>query len=279
MIKGIFLRASSKLWIVYSILVVEYTLYACMPWLLGKTIDSLLHGKYYYFLLYGVSGLLGLMIGVFRRRLDTRIFAGICLIMTKGFLKKTFELFNKSPSKILVRVKKIGMFTQFAEHTVPRVVKSTIYIIVSFFCLFSSLGAWTFVIFGLMSVTLATSYFFSTKIEKVIDSAQLTDEQKEKNIIEGNEEETYACCETSTNLDIKFSDLQAANWGIVDICCVVCELVAIYILTVSIKPSVGQIMASLSYVHSLCGYFQVFPSIIEELKHLKVASKYLQSDT
>ena len=90
-----------------------------------------------------------------------------------------------------------------------------------------------------------------------------------------NEEQTFNHCKNSTILNIKFSDIQASNWGVVDICCIICELIAIYILTIAVKPTMGEIMASLSYVHSLCGYFQVFPSVIEQLKQLKVASRFL----
>ena len=73
MIKEIFLKTSYKIWLVYTFLVVEYFLYACAPWLLGKTIDTVLAGQYYYFILYGSCGVAGLIIGFVRRRLDTRI--------------------------------------------------------------------------------------------------------------------------------------------------------------------------------------------------------------
>jgi len=275
MIKKIFLKTGYKIWLVYTLLVVEYLLFACAPWLLGKTIDTVLAGQYYYFVLYGSCGVIGLIIGFVRRRLDTRIFANICLDITLNFLQKMFKSFNLCSSKIVVRIKKIDVFTQFAEYTIPSIVRSTIFICISFVCLFSAMGLWVLLIFSLMCLTLITSHYFSSKIEKVLEDAQLNDELKEKAIIDKNEEQTCYHCKSSTVLNIKFSDIQASNWGVVDICCIICELIAIYILTITVKPTTGEIMASLSYVHSLCGYFQVFPSVIEQLKQLKVASRFL----
>ncbi|NDH56655.1 MAG: hypothetical protein EBX60_00080, partial [Betaproteobacteria bacterium] len=37
------------------------------------------------------------------------------------------------------------------------------------------------------------------------------------------EEQTFYHCKSSTVLNIKFSDIQASNWGVVDICCIICE--------------------------------------------------------
>jgi hypothetical protein len=275
MIKSVFLQASYKLWFVYTILVVEYILYALMPWLLGKSIDSLIQGTYFYFVLYGIAGFFGLVIGIFRRRLDTRIFSNVSLNMTKFFLTKMFDL-NLCSSKILVRIKKISMFTNFAEYTIPSVVKSTIYIGVSFACLLSTIGLWSVLLFAIMTMTILTSYLFASKIEKHIDNAQIIEEKKEKCVIERREQQAANFCQESTKIDIKVSDIQAANWGVVDFCCLICELCALLILTLTRTSTVGEIMSSLVYVQSLCGYFQVFPSIIEQLKHLKVASKYLK---
>lgn len=277
MIKDVFLKANFKLWIGYFILVVEYILYSSMPWLLGKSVDSLLLANYTHFYLYATSAFFGLCIGILRRRLDTRIFSTIALQMTEEFLGKMFRS-NLCSSKILVRIKKINLFTQFAEYTIPSVVRSSIYILVSFACLFSMMGSLTFCLFGVMLTTIITSHLFSTRIEKCIEASQLIEEQKEKAIIERRENEVMEYCRTSRKLDVKISDIQAANWGVVDICCIICELGSILILTLTKTPSPGEIMSSFVYVQSLCGYFQIFPSIIEQLKHLKVASKFLKQD-
>ena len=84
---------------------------------------------------YICCSLFGLIIGIIRRRFDTRVFANICKELS---IDVTKDLFQRKilTSKITARVNNIKKFTNFFEQYLPYLVKSFIYIIIASSILF-----------------------------------------------------------------------------------------------------------------------------------------------
>jgi ABC-type multidrug transport system fused ATPase/permease subunit len=273
MLKQVLYKARGWCPFIYCLLFIEFLLQSLTPWLLGKALDELINGQVQNFILYIGCSVVGLIVGIIRRRIDTRVFSKITLKETLTYLSKKYK--TVSTPSLIVRLSKIPLFIQFIEYTLPNILRSVIYIIVSIIFLSLTISYWVIIIIFLMSLTLFTSTFLTLKMEKIIHTTQEVEEAKIQNLTAGNLHETKKAYFTCQALDVKYSDLQAYNWGIVDVCCIGCEVVAVLVL-VSLGSTPGSIIASLTYVYNLCGHFQIFPSILEQSKHLKVASTFLQ---
>lgn len=272
-LKNILLKAKKWMLFIYLLLVVEYILYAIMPWMLGKSIDSLLVGEIVYFMLYAILSVSGLLIGFIRRRLDTRIFSRILLRETLAFFNSMIGRIDAS--KMLTRLDKIRLFTDFTENFLPGLFKAIFYIVVSSIFLFYAMGIWTCLILALMIASTISSFYLTKKIEAKIELAQEQEEAKNHSMVLGNVRSVKRSMFKLQRIGVAYSDLQALNWGIVDMCCIGCQLIAIMVL-VSLKLTIGDITASLAYVGSLCMHFQVFPQSLEMVRHLNVASMFLK---
>lgn len=276
MIKQILLRAQKNLWVTYVLLVVEFIFAAILPWLLGKAIDSGLKHHHEMLGVYVACAFVGLVVGFTRRRFDTRVFSKICSELSIQTMTSLFD--RKVPvSKITARTNNVKKFTDFFEHFVPQFVRSVIYIITAFCILYSTMGLWSFVILFIMFGSLGASFVFANKIEKVIHEDQKTNEIREHFILEKQPSRVELCYIVLQKLLVKRSDLEAMNWGVVDVCCIACELIAIIILINSVSTA-GEITSTLMYVNSLCGYFSSFSYSFMYMKELKVAKEFIEKD-
>lgn len=275
MLRQIFVESKRWMWLTYFLLVLEFAAASAIPWLLGKTIDSMIQQEYKMFALYVLCSIGGLFVGVARRRIDTRVFAKIWKQLT---VQATNELFERDVpvSKITARTNNIKKFTDFYEYIVPQIIKSVVYIIMALVVLASNIGTHSLIIFGIMGFSVIVSKWFAEKTEKVIQQSQHAFELKEHYVLEKNASGMEDSFNNIHNLLVKRSDWEAANWGVVDVCCILCELFAICVL-VNSSSTVGEITSSLLYVNSLCGYFSVFSYILTYLKELKVAKEYLNN--
>lgn len=113
------------------------------------------------------------------------------------------------------------------------------------------------------------------KIERKIQQAQEQEESKNQSMVTGNSRQAKKSMYKLQRIGVAYSDLQALNWGIVDMCCITCQLISIIVL-VNLNLTIGDITASLAYVGSLCMHFQAFPQSLEMIRHLNVASSFLQ---
>ena len=275
-LKQTFANSSKWLWFTYSLLVVEFAISSSVPWVLGKTIDSAIQQQYGMFWTYVACSVGGLFIGVLRRRIDTRIFLKTWKYLTIYTITSLFER-NVPISKITARTNNVKMFTDFYEHIVPQIIKSSVYIVIASIVLFKTMGFYASIILCIMLVSLLASKWFAEKIELVIAQNQHAHELKEHYVLEKDLEKVKDSYNEINCLLIKKSDWDAVNWGVVDVCCIICELIAICIL-VNSTPTIGQITSTLMYVNSLCGYFSSFSYYFTYLKELKVAKESIDKD-
>jgi ABC-type multidrug transport system fused ATPase/permease subunit len=278
MFRKISKRFKNQLWYTYTLLVFEFTCQSITPWLLGKAIDSLLQKQNEMFFLYTLCCITGLIVGTSRRIYDTKVFTGILRDTSIDVTKDMFER-DVEPSKIPVRIDRLTRFTEFFEYNLPQYVKSFVQIIVSSIVLFSNIHHFIWIIALIMSVSLLCSYHASQKSGNILKQLQTQDEIKQTSIINKRPlEEINESFFKIQKFHVNKSNIDALNWSVYDICCILCELLALYVLASSTQTTAGQITASLMYVASFTGYFSVFTHAFVSIKELKVTEASLERD-
>lgn len=261
----------------YLLLVIEFVCASLIPWLLGKTIDSLLAGSYLMFGIYISCTLINLIVGVSRRALDTRIFAVINNNLCLQTISRLFEK-NIDSNKISARINNISKFTNFYESFAPQFVKSSIQMIVAFVILNSNIQKFSFVVLLIMCLTLLASYIVAEKTEVLMVNIQAEEELRQHYLFA--ERDVDKLTDVHNNLGkfyINKSDLDAANWGFFDVCYYACEILVLYIL-IQNNHTVGEITSSLLYVNSFCTHFSMFTYAFAYFKELKVAEDFLKKE-
>lgn len=278
MFRKISKRFKNQLWYTYILLVFEFTCQSITPWLLGKAIDSLLQKQNEMFFLYVLCCITGLIVGTSRRIYDTKVFTGILRDTSIDVTKDMFER-DIEPSKIPVRISRLARFTEFFEYNLPQYVKSFVQIIVSSIVLFSNIHHFIWIIALIMSVSLLCSYHASQKSCNILKQLQTQDEIKQTSIINKRPlEEINESFFKIQKFHVNKSNIDALNWSVYDVCCILCELLALYVLASSPQTTAGQITASLMYISSFTGHFSVFTYAFVAIKELKVTEASLEQE-
>lgn len=275
MLKKISKLFKTQLWLTYTLLIFEFTCQSMSPYLLGKAIDFLLQKQNNMFFLYILCSIIGLLVGVSRRIYDTKVFTGI---LRDTSVELTREMFNQNiePTKITVRVDRLGTLVDFFEYQLPQYVKSFVQIIVSAVVLFSNIHHFIWVITLIMTVSLFCSHYAAEKTSKYLQLIQKQDEIKLHNLINKKSlDEIKGNFSTLQKLHVNKSNIDAVNWGIFDVCFILCELLAIYILTNTVQATVGQITSSLMYINTFTMHFSVFTHALVRIKELKVTENFI----
>ena len=265
----------AQLWVTYTLLIFEFTCQSISPYLLGKAIDFLLQKQNNMFFLYMLCSIISLVVGVLRRIYDTKVFTGI---LRDTSIELTREMFDQNiePTKITVRVDRLGTLVDFFEYQIPQYVKSFVQIIVSAVVLFSNIHHFIWVITLIMTISLFCSHHAAEKTSKLLQFIQKQDEIKLHNIVNNNPlDEIKDNFFTLQKLHVNKSNIDAVNWGIFDVCFILCELLAIYILTHTIQATVGQITSSLMYINTFTMHFSVFTHALVRIKELKVTENFI----
>ena len=275
MLKKISKRFKTQLWLTYTLLIFEFTCQSITPYLLGKAIDFLLQKQNNMFFLYILCSILSLLVGVVRRIYDTKVFTGILRDVSIELTQEMFEQ-NIEPTKITVRVDKLSTLVDFFEYHLPQYVKSFVQIIVSAVVLFSNIHHFIWIITLIMTVSLFCSHHSAKKTSKFLQLLQNQDEIKLHNIV--NKKTLNEIKDSFLNIQklyVNRSNVDAVNWGVFDVCFVLCELLALYVLTNTYQTTAGQITSSLMYVNTFTMNFSVFTYAFVKIKELKVTENFI----
>lgn len=249
MLREIFKK--NKWWIgfTYCVLLLEFLIFALVPYLLGKAVDGLLQQDYHSFGVYVALSTVGLVIGFFRRRFDTRIFMRIWRDKATDTVKDMNQR-GVDSTKVVSRYRLVGTYADFFEFTLPTSISSMMEIAVSLFMIWLVLPWGSLFVLILALLAMLSYYYFSFQIQKTELEIQKLREKTDAAIVAQDMSTIDADFEEMRQKWVKRSDLDAYSWSVNDILAIVAE-VAILILVVVNGHSVGTIMSTLTYVYKL----------------------------
>jgi ABC-type multidrug transport system fused ATPase/permease subunit len=268
---------ANRKWILftYTVMLFEFVLFAMMPWLLGRAVDGLIEKSDTDFYIYGGLSVLGLLVGIFRRQMDTRVFMGIwkrqAVHSIEDMQKREVE-----GSKIISRYRLVGTFADFFETTVPTAVGAIVDIGVAFFMLFAALEWGGLVPFVTAAIAMGVYYFVAKRILIIDRTLQKLKEKTDEKILETGEpvEEEFDGMRKEW---VKRSDMEALSWGLNDLFWVVCEVFAVYWL-LSGGETVGTVMAAIVYVDRLFSRTSMLAGFFNHQQEIKMVKEVLEDD-
>ena len=259
-----------KIGFIYSLLIIQYALFALIPFLLGKAIDGLLQKDNTNLIYFLVAEISALFIGFFLKRYDTKVFMEI---FAAKAIKAIQILRDKNvlPAKIAARYQLVGNYSDFFEFSLPQIINAFISAGTALVMLFFAdmkIGCVATILFMCM---IFINKFYSFKTQSVDLQIQNNKENINHSLIENSEYKKYL--EEMSQNYIRKSNLDAANFFFNDSISIIVHGCTMLIL-VCTQPTIGAITSTLLYVDKLYGvtynifYFFMFMRSIENTNKL-----------
>ena len=272
---GIFRRFCGKIVVTFGLLFFENCLTVVEPWLFGLAINDLLGGSTRG-MLYVIGLELGkLILGVGRRMYDTRAYAAIYVSLAPETVE--YQKAKGAPlSAVIARSQLVKELVDFFENYLTQGATS----------LLTSIGAVVMLLVldirlfwgSLVSILLiGLVYAFSEKRIFRFNRA-LNDEQEEQVDIISQQPQPAVIkhFRILARWYVRLSDLEAINFGIIELILTALVLFSLFIAVDVDNPSPGSIFAVVSYVLEFAEGVFVLPWIFQQFVRLKEITQRLQ---
>jgi len=271
MLKEILRENFGKLTFIYAIILVEFALFASVPYMTGLAIDELIAGRMGTLYLYGFILLLSLVIGGARRLYDTRVFGRIYTKRAKAIIDALRQS-GLDQKRIISRYGLVGIYSDFFEYQLPSIMNVAVGMVVSvgmiaylqpWLCVFVLPGIGCHLYFHSLTAALTQKREYELQHSREDISHALAD-GKECGSLLDNQMVTL----------IKKSDLESAGWSFADLISIVVELGCLLIVTkTGLTP--GEIASVLLYLSSCMAKSQLAYSFFHMMKLMQMTDDLL----
>ena len=246
----------------FVLLVLENMLELALPYLLGRAIDGLIAGSFHDWRLYLGIAVAMILIAVGRRMYDTRAYQRIYREVGDETAAREAER-AAGPAKITARVNFVKDFTDFFEIMLPMAM-------VSAFTLIGSVAMLTFLSprlgLGALAVALLVGLVFAVSRKRIVAlNTSLNDEmERQVDLLGADPPRRAGHFRALTAWRIALSDLEARNFGLVQLFTTLLVAGALVQLIRYDQASEGQVFAALTYLLQFAQSVVILPYTYQE---------------
>jgi hypothetical protein len=273
MVASLFAQYKGRILATYALLLFEMFLFALLPFLLGKAVDSLLLDHYRNFFIYLSASAAGLALGYGRRCFDTRCFTRIWASKSVKCID-TLMRHGVDSTKIVSRSHMLADYTNFFEYTIPQAATAVSGVVVSLVMLWIFVPETAGVVLVLALTSILVSYRIShlnkrceTQIQRLLEEVNTSIEDTDAAGVNKGYQDMNARY-------IRLSDLDALNWGVNDVLKVVAEVLVI-LSCVRGGQSVGTITTTITYTYTLFAQSGLLSVFLNQLQILEMNNRFL----
>jgi ABC-type multidrug transport system fused ATPase/permease subunit len=269
-IKNIFLKHKYQLLLTYTLFGLEMLGLLLRPFFLGEAVNDLIKGSYHGLILLAASHVAWLIIGSIRHMYDTRTYSAIYTTLVTRLLSRRFaggEISKLSAHSTLARE-----FIDFLEYDLNYVIEACYNLLGSLILLyFYDKNVVLLCLLVLLPVMLV-SYFYGKKMRRF--TKLKNDELEEQVSIIGTRDrkKIFNHYQNLRRWQIKISDMEALNFGMMEVISVV-VLVAALLITVKSGPQpalmAGSIIGIYNYILKFVTGLDTIPYMVQRITSLK----------
>jgi hypothetical protein len=274
-IKEIVKKHKYKIAFTYMLLLAEYTIFALIPFFMGKAIDSLIKESFEDFYFYIFMSIAGMFIGTFRRRFDTRTFMKVWQEKTLSSISIMMER-KIDPAKILSRSGMAQVYGTFLEHHLPLLIESIIDIIIGITMIWLVVPKTSYVVFSLVIFVIIMQCSFSQWIKKIEIDLQNMRELTNDAILKGDIELVDLNQAKMAKLHIKISDLEASCWRFAELLTIICEVFIVFAL-VNGSVTAGMILSTITYGKQVFMKTNFLTYIFGSIRQMQVFEEFMKN--
>ena len=267
-LRQIMLQHRYRLVITYSLFSLEMLGSLLRPFFLGMALNDLIKGSYQGLIILTAVHFSWLIIGTIRHRLDTRTYSAIYTTLVTKFLARRY---NKTDvSKLSAHSTLAREFVDFLEFDLAYVVEAVYSIVGSLLLLFFYDTSVVLVCLGILFPVIGFSYLYGKKMKNL--NRQKNDElEKQVDIIAtGNNHTIRQHYDNLRKWQIRISDQEAWNFGIMEILVMVVIGVSLLITnkTAGAGIEAGSLIGIYSYIQRFVSGLDTIPYTVQRISSL-----------
>ncbi len=276
-LKSIMLQHKYQLLLTYSLFSVEMLGLLFRPFFLGKAVDDLLEGSYKGLIYLAASHMIWLVSGTIRHMYDTRTYSAIYTALVTRLLARKYQ--SSDISKLSAHSTLAREFIDFLEFDLNYVVEAGYNIIGSLIMLFFYDKMVVVVCLLLLLPVMAISYFYGKRMSRL---NQLKNDELEKQVAIIGTRNTKKIIQHYANLrkwQIKISDKEAWNFGVMELMVLVVIVTSLLITTGNRWQEgflAGDIIGIYNYILKFVGGLDTIPYTVQRLSSLKDITKRVE---
>lgn len=268
-----------KLFLTYSLFSLEMLGALLRPFFLGLAINDLIKGSYHGLIILSIIHLCWLIIGTIRHMYDTRTFTSIYTSMVTRFLSKRNQ--SADVSMLSAHSTLSRELVDFLESDLPYIIEAFYNIVGSLVLLYFYESNVVLICFAILLPVGVISYFYGKKMSNLTKMKNDELEKQVSVIAFGNKDSISKHYNKLRNLQIKISDKEAWNFGMIEI------LVLIVIglsLVVSSKLFgtillAGNIIGIYNYILKFVSGLDTIPYTVQRFSLLKDIIKRIENQS
>ena len=268
-----------NLFLTYSLFSLEMLGALLRPFFLGLAINDLIKGSYHGLIILSIIHLCWLIIGTIRHMYDTRTFTSIYTSMVTRFLLKRNQ--NADVSMLSAHSTLSKELVDFLESDLPFIIEAFYNILGSLVLLYFYESNVVLICFAILLPVGVISYFYGKKMSALTKMKNDELEKQVSVIAFGNKDSINKHYNKLRSLQIKISDKEAWNFGMIEI------LVLIVIglsLVVSSKLFgtillAGNIIGIYNYILKFVSGLDTIPYTVQRFSLLKDIIKRIDNQS
>jgi hypothetical protein len=274
MLRDLFFNNFWKILFIYVFVVIENIGFAIQPTFLGYAINSMIYGKEFNLIYYSIFVFILVIISIFRRMIDTRIYIEMwkkaCISIINKMRNK-----NLTPDKIFSRYTLINYHINIFEVILPQIAQIVITIISSLIMILVIDYNFFIILMVMIIIPMINYVRVGIKTKKIDIEVQEAIEETQKGIaIDGGEIEPI---KKRAVIFIKRSDLEATAYGLNELCWIFCSIIYVTLVTKT-EMLAGEIMATLLYIDKIFTSTAILSNIISNFSSVLAADHIIDKD-
>ena len=268
LLRKLILKHRGQLVLTYLLFSLEMMGTLLRPFFLGEAVNDLMKGSYHGLIILSAVHVAWLIIGTIRHRFDTRTYSAIYTSLVTRFLSRRFG--QKDISKLSAHSTLAREFVDFLEYDLIYVIETAYNLLGSLVLLFFYDKAIVLVCLGILLPVTAISYFYGGKMKK-LNRVKNDELEKQVDIIStGNIHSIRQHYNNLRKWQIKISDQEAWNFGIMEIMVIVVIGISLLVSTKAQVPAVlvGDLIGIYNYILKFVSGLDTIPYTVQRLSSL-----------
>ncbi|MFT3932245.1 MAG: ABC transporter six-transmembrane domain-containing protein [Chitinophagaceae bacterium] len=276
LLRKLILQHRTRLLLTYVLFSLEMTGTLLRPFFLGEAVNDLIKGSYHGLIVLSAVHIAWLIIGTIRHRFDTRTYSAIYTSLVTRFLSRRFG--RKDISKLSAHSTLAREFVDFLEYDLIYVIEAAYNLFGSLVLLFFYDKAIVLVCLGILVPVTAISYFYGGKMKK-LNRAKNDELEKQVDIIsKGNIHSIRQHYNNLRKWQIKISDQEAWNFGIMEIMVIVVIGISLLVSTKANLPAVlaGDLIGIYNYILKFVSGLDTIPYTVQRISSLSDITRRIE---
>lgn len=268
LLRKLILKHRGQLILTYTLFSLEMLGTLMRPFFLGEAVNDLIKGSYHGLIILSAVHVAWLIIGTIRHRYDTRTYSAIYTSLVTRFLSRRFG--QKEISKLSAHSTLAREFVDFLEYDLIYVIEACYNLIGSLILLCFYDKAIVVVCLSILLPVTAISYFYGGKMKR-LNRVKNDELEKQVDIIStGNIHIIRQHYNNLRKWQIKISDQEAWNFGIMEIMVIVVIGISLLVSTKARVPAilVGDLIGIYNYILKFVSGLDTIPYTVQRITNL-----------